>query len=76
RTIGLDGVAAQQAKSRTAGFEPAYSPIRYGGVATSLPVSTLVAQPVLASRLEGLPRYASAIFPQPRDAFLPSWCTG
>lgn len=52
RTIGLDGVAAQQDNYRKAGFEPAYSTIRYGGVATSLPVSTLVAQPVLDSRLE------------------------
>jgi len=76
RTIGLDGVAAQQDNYRKAGFEPASSTIRYGGVATSLPVSTLVAQPVLDSRLEGLQRYDSAIFPQPRDAFLAAWCTG
>ncbi|MBB4505455.1 GNAT family N-acetyltransferase [Rhizobium johnstonii] len=75
RTIGLDGVAAQQDNYRKAGFEPAYSTVRYGGVATSLPVSTLVAQPVLDSRLEGLQRYDSAIFPQPRDAFLAAWCT-
>ncbi|TAX31390.1 GNAT family N-acetyltransferase [Rhizobium leguminosarum] len=76
RTIGLDGVAAQQDNYRNAGFEPAYSTIRYGGIATSLSVSTLVAQPVLDSRLEGLQRYDSAIFPQPRDAFLTAWCTG
>ncbi|MBY5363334.1 GNAT family N-acetyltransferase [Rhizobium leguminosarum] len=76
RTIGLDGVAAQQDNYRKAGFEPAYSTVRYGGVANSLPVSTLVAQPVLDSRLEGLQRYDSVIFPQPRDAFLAAWCTG
>ncbi|MGZ2485028.1 GNAT superfamily N-acetyltransferase [Rhizobium pisi] len=76
RTIGLDGVAAQQDSYRKAGFEPAYATIRYGGVATSQPTSTLAAQPVLDSRLEGLQRYDSAIFPQPRDAFLAAWCTG
>lgn len=76
RTIGLDGVAAQQDNYRKAGFEPAYSTIRYGGAATTLPVSTLAAQPVLDSRLEGLQHYDSRIFPQPRDAFLAAWCTG
>ena len=76
RTIGLDGVAAQQDNYRKAGFEPAYSTIRYGGVATSLPVSALAAHPVMDSRLEGLQRFDSAIFPQPRDAFLAAWCTG
>ena len=76
RTIGLDGVAAQQDNYRKAGFEPAYSTIRYGGGVTSLPVSTLVAQAVLDSRLEGLQHYDSRIFPQPRDAFLAAWCTG
>ncbi|WHO74461.1 GNAT family N-acetyltransferase [Rhizobium sp. BT03] len=75
RTIGLDGVAAQQDNYRKAGFERAYSTIRYGGVATTLPVSALAAQPVMDSRLEGLQRYDSAIFPQPRDGFLAAWCT-
>ncbi|MBB2754058.1 UNVERIFIED_ORG: GNAT superfamily N-acetyltransferase [Rhizobium aethiopicum] len=75
RTIGLDGVAAQQDNYRKAGFEPAYSTTRYGGVATTLPVSALVAHPVMDSRLEGLQRYDSAIFPQPRDGFLAAWCT-
>jgi len=75
RTIGLDGVAAQQDNYRKAGFEPAYSTIRYGGVATTLPVSALAAHPVMDSRLEGLQRFDSAIFPQPRDAFLAAWCT-
>ncbi|RFB90973.1 GNAT family N-acetyltransferase [Rhizobium leguminosarum bv. trifolii] len=75
RTIGLDGVAAQQDNYRKAGFEPAYSTIRYGGVATTLPVSALAAHPVMDSRLEGLQRFDSAIFPQPRDGFLAAWCT-
>ncbi|MEF3134246.1 GNAT family N-acetyltransferase [Rhizobium sp. 268] len=75
RTIGLDGVAAQQDNYRKAGFEPAYSTIRYGGVATTLPVSALAAHPVMDSRLAGLQRFDSAIFPQPRDAFLAAWCT-
>ncbi|WP_064695521.1 GNAT family N-acetyltransferase [Rhizobium aegyptiacum] len=76
RTIGLDGVAAQQENYRRAGFEPAYTTLRYGGVPTTLPASPLVAQPVLDSRLEGLLRYDSAVFPQPRESFLAAWCTG
>ncbi|EJJ30218.1 GNAT family N-acetyltransferase [Rhizobium sp. CF142] len=76
RTIGLDGVAAQQATYRKAGFEIAYNTIRYGGVPTSVPQSSLVAQPVPDARLEGLLRYDSGIFPQPRAAFLAAWCTG
>src|ERR1700754_2753884 len=41
RTIGLDGVPAQQENYRKAGFETAYTTIRYGGIVASLPESTL-----------------------------------
>jgi GNAT superfamily N-acetyltransferase len=75
RTIGLDGVISQQENYRKAGFETAYTTVRYGGVPTGLPQSSLVAQAVLDSRLEGLLRYDSAIFPQPRASFLAAWCT-
>ena len=34
RTVGLDGVVAQQDDSRKSGFEFAYNNIRYGGAAT------------------------------------------
>lgn len=74
RTIGLDGVVAQQDSYRRAGFEAAYITVRYGGVPALLPSSSLTAQPVPNSRLDGLLRYDSAIFPAPRPAFLSAWC--
>jgi GNAT superfamily N-acetyltransferase len=74
RTIGLDGVVAQQENYRKAGFEPAYDTIRYGGVPLALPPSTLTAQPAPNARLEGVLHYDSAIFPAPRPAFLSAWC--
>ncbi len=76
RTIGLDGVVAQQPFYGKAGFDIAYRTIRYGGVPTSVPESSLAAQPVPDARLEGLLRYDSGIFPESRAAFLAAWCTG
>jgi GNAT superfamily N-acetyltransferase len=74
RTIGLDGVAAQQERYRKAGFETAYTTIRYGGVASAVPQATLAAHPV-SDKLDGLLRYDAAIFPGPRPSFVASWCT-
>lgn len=73
RTVGLDGVAAQQANYRRAGFETAHMTVRYGGVATSLPRSSLAAHPV-SDKLDGLFRYDALIFPEPRNEFVAAWC--
>ncbi len=73
RSIGLDGVTAQQDNYRKAGFEEAYRTVRYGGVISSVPSSTLAAQ-VVTDKLDGLLRYDSTIFPAPRPAFVASWC--
>ncbi|MDM9626073.1 GNAT family N-acetyltransferase [Rhizobium sp. S152] len=73
RSIGLDGVTAQQDNYRKAGFEEAYRTVRYGGVISSVPSSTLAAQ-VVTDKLDGLQRYDATIFPAPRPAFVASWC--
>ena len=74
RGIGLDGVVAQQANYRKAGFEEAYRTVRYGGVIGSLPSSTLTATPV-TDKLDGLVRYDASVFSADRSAFVTSWCT-
>jgi GNAT superfamily N-acetyltransferase len=73
RTVGLDGVAAQQENYRKAGFETAHTTVRYGGRPTMLPRSTLAAHPV-SDRLDGLIRYDASIFSEPRSAFIAVWC--
>ncbi|PKA41454.1 GNAT family N-acetyltransferase [Rhizobium sullae] len=73
RTIGLDGVPAQQENYRKAGFEPAYTTVRYGGVPKTLPQSLLLAHPV-SDKLDGLFRYDASIFTEPRNAFVAAWC--
>lgn len=74
RSIGLDGVVAQQDNYRKAGFEEAYKTVRYGGVISDLPKSTLIAHTV-SDKLDGLLRYDATIFPAPRPSFIASWCT-
>jgi GNAT superfamily N-acetyltransferase len=74
RSIGLDGVVAQQENYRKAGFEEAYKTVRYGGVIGSLPPSTLTATPV-TDKLDGLVRYDASVFSAQRPAFVTSWCT-
>jgi GNAT superfamily N-acetyltransferase len=74
RSIGLDGVVAQQENYRKAGFEEAYKTVRYGGVIGSLPSSTLTATPV-GDKLDGLVRYDAGVFSAERSAFVTSWCT-
>jgi GNAT superfamily N-acetyltransferase len=73
RSIGLDGVTAQQDNYRKVGFETAYQTVRYGGVISSLPQSPLVAHAV-SDKLDGLLRYDTTVFGAPRSAFVSSWC--
>jgi hypothetical protein len=73
RTVGLDGVVAQQANYAKSGFAPAYSHFRFcgrGGVpaagdARILPLSDIA--------FDTLCRYDRTVFPETRSAFLSSW---
>lgn len=74
RTIGLDGVVAQQENYRKSGFVPAYRNIRFGGPAPGGRVGTPMvdARKVPFDRLMALD---GALFPAPRPGFLATWIT-
>ncbi|MBB4566259.1 GNAT family N-acetyltransferase [Rhizobium leucaenae] len=76
RTIGLDGVVAEQENYRLRGFETAYRTLRYGGIPKMPDVAEASADvgPVTQDKLEGLLRYDAAIFPGLRYSFLTAWC--
>ena len=72
RTIGLDGVVAQQDNYRKSGFEFAYNNIRYGGVAATLraPSETVPLSDVPFDLIE---QDDATVFPAARRAFLRTW---
>jgi GNAT superfamily N-acetyltransferase len=72
RTIGLDGVVAQQDNYQKSGFRLAYPNVRYGGR-----VATAAAPPGIVA-LADVPFAAvetddATVFPAPRTAFLRTW---
>ena len=73
RTIGLDGVVAQQDNYKKSGFVLAYSNIRYGGtVATSAaPPPEFV--PLADVAFAAIAADDATVFPAPREAFLRAW---
>src|SRR5712692_7892855 len=73
RTIGLDGVVAQQDNYRKSGFMLAYPNIRYGGI-----VAPAAAPPADIIPLADVPFAVveaddATVFPAPRSAFLRAW---
>ena len=73
RTIGLDGVVAQQENYRKSGFTLAYRNIRYGGrvaagerAAGATSRSPTFRSPIVAAD-------DATVFPAPRDNFLRAW---
>jgi GNAT superfamily N-acetyltransferase len=72
RTIGLDGVVAQQDNYRKSGFKLAYRNIRYGGdiaaSARALPLTRLADVPLASVTADD-----ATVFPAPRLAFLRTW---
>ncbi|EMF57879.1 acetyltransferase [Streptomyces bottropensis ATCC 25435] len=73
RTVGLDGVVAQQDNYRLSGFEPAHRTFRYAGVipgAAALPDGV---RPVRDAA--SLAAYDSACHPADRPRFLQRWLT-
>jgi len=73
RTVGLDGVVAQQANYRKSGFELAYPNIRYGGTvapAAAPPAGIVALADVAFANVEA---DDATVFPAPRAAFLQTW---
>jgi len=78
RTIGLDGVVAQQDNYARSGFVLAHRNIRYGGIAAT---PDAPADPGIVEAGEGLPpalidgviAYDRPLFPGPRDGFVRRW---
>jgi ribosomal protein S18 acetylase RimI-like enzyme len=73
RTVGLDGVVAQQDNYKRSGFALAYRNIRYGGVrGADAPLDARVV-PLSRFAFGDVVRYDRAFFPEPRDEFLRCW---
>lgn len=75
RTVGLDGVPAQQDNYRRSGFRLAYRTSRYGGTA---PANRPVPKGVVTAEeagLDAIAAYDSAHYPADRPDFLRGWLT-
>ncbi|WP_028799490.1 GNAT family N-acetyltransferase [Streptomyces sp. 142MFCol3.1] len=75
RTVGLDGVVAQQDNYRQSGFELAYRTARFGGIVPEGEAPTGVRAATDADRA-AITVYDSACYPADRPVFLDSWLTG
>lgn len=78
RTIGLDGVVAQQDNYRRSGFVYAHRNVRYAGVPVARAGASGDASrrhliPVLPDLVETVMAYDRPLFPADRAAFLRSW---
>lgn len=73
RTIGLDGVVAQQANYRRSGFELAYRSIRYQGIGGGGGAMDLRIVPLWSIPFDELNAYDRLCFPADRALFLKCW---
>lgn len=77
RTVGLDGVVAQQSAYARSGFEFAHRNVRYAGPAAAVETADPRIVAVGAARPAGLAGAVAAwdrpFFPGPRAAFLRNW---
>jgi ribosomal protein S18 acetylase RimI-like enzyme len=73
RTIGLDGVVAQQDNYRKSGFRLAYANIRYGGRIGALAAPPDAIVPLAEVPFAALAADDARVFPAPRAAFLRGW---
>ncbi len=73
RTVGLDGVVAQQDNYRRSGFALAHRNVRFGGRVQVEPPRDARLTPIGADQRDAVISYDRAFFPAPRPAFLRCW---
>ena len=73
RTIGLDGVVAQQGNYRKSGFQLAYANIRYGGTVAPRPAPPAGIVPLADVPFATVTADDATVFPAPRAPFLRAW---
>ena len=73
RTIGLDGVVAQQENYRKSGFQFAYANIRYGGTVAPAPDAPAGIVPLADVPFATVEMDDATVFPASRTAFLRAW---
>ncbi|KGF72051.1 GCN5 family acetyltransferase [Neosynechococcus sphagnicola sy1] len=73
RTIGLDGVVAQQDNYRKSGFSLAYRNIRYQGEFPQIHQTSEAVMPASVLPFEQLLAFDAQFFPVPRPVFLKAW---
>ncbi|KOV64170.1 GNAT family N-acetyltransferase [Streptomyces sp. MMG1121] len=75
RTVGLDGVVAQQDNYRQSGFELAYRTVRFTGTAPK-DESPAGVRPARSADLAAITAYDGVCQPADRPRFLAEWLTG
>ncbi|WP_326761999.1 GNAT family N-acetyltransferase [Streptomyces phaeochromogenes] len=75
RTVGLDGVVAQQGNYRQSGFELAYKTFRFGGVPAAGESAGTGVRAAGAADLDAITAYDSACYPADRAGFVEHWLT-
>lgn len=75
RSIGLDGVPAQQYNYRSMGFRTRYDSTRFSGIPGGAARSGAQVRPCEPADFEEVCRFDRAHFPADRRAFLESWLT-
>lgn len=73
RTIGLDGVVAQQANYAKSGFKLAHRNIRHAGVATSGTLDQKLVELNNTGMADAIVEYDRPFFPSDRKRFLRGW---